>query len=41
MTGYDKDGLKLSDQFSSIKGEPYYGEDIDYSDITLSLIFTA
>ena len=34
MTGYDKDGLKLSDQFSSIKGEPYYGEDIDYSDIT-------
>ena len=35
MTGYDKDGSRLSDQFSSIEGEAYYGEDIDYSDITI------
>lgn len=35
MTGYDKDGSKLSDQFSSIEDRAYYGEDIDYSDITI------
>lgn len=35
MTGYDKDGSKLSDQFSSIEDRAYYGEDIDYSDMTI------
>ena len=35
MKGYDKDGSKLSDQFSSIEDRAYYGEDIDYSDITI------
>ena len=32
---YDEKGKEIFKQISQIKGESYYGEDIDYSDITI------